>query len=355
MRVRSRRRPPRRGRGGPVPGRVPGREPPGNVTASPQPLLPVPAPAPTHRLQEARGGGGNGGVWRLRELGLDAPPHPPGTPGAVCLVQEGLEAQGRWAAETLSAPSPQAWREGLEVTGGDCQGFGWRPPRRIYDREETEWVRPRTRVSEVKPGREAGSLARSPDGAATRRGVSLGLGGRWGRGLGLTAGWDRNCRAGREQVTGRDAQGCRCLPNVGLWRRWGGRPAGRGPSGAPWGPAGKGRGNPGGRSAGSPNECSGIDWQRRTAGRRTVEAVVRPYRSGLLPSALCVTCLSCSYPCSVQPKVAFRGGANRCWNLQCGRQQSTNRCLQQRCWRGSPSFYDWAKQIAGLFLRSALC
>lgn len=65
---------------------------------------------------------------------------------------------------------------------------------------------------------------------------------------------------GAEQVTGRDAQVAAASPTSGR----GGAEAeagGEGPSGAPWGPAGKRRGNPGDRSAGSPNECSGIGFR----------------------------------------------------------------------------------------------
>lgn len=119
--------PPRR-RGGPVPGRVPGREPlVGNVTplpASPSRFLPphphTPAPG------SARGGGGNGGV-RVEGAGPRRPASIP-VPQELCLVQEGLGGPWRWSCgEPPSAPSPPGLREGLEVTGGDCQGFGWRP------------------------------------------------------------------------------------------------------------------------------------------------------------------------------------------------------------------------------------
>lgn len=82
--------PPRTGRGGPVLGRVPDREPlVGNVTASPQPLPPSSCPR-THRPApgSARGGGNSGGV-RVEGAGPRRPPLIP-VPQELCLVQEGL-------------------------------------------------------------------------------------------------------------------------------------------------------------------------------------------------------------------------------------------------------------------------
>lgn len=56
-----------------------------------------------------------------------------------------------------------------------------------------------------------------------------------------------------------------------------------------------------------------------------------------------MTCLSCSYPRFVQPKVAFRGGANRCWNLSADASSRLTDVFNSVMLTGSPSFYDCYK------------
>lgn len=49
------------------------------------------------------------------------------------------------------------------------------------------------------------------------------------------------------------------------------------------------------------------------------------------------------FPCSEQPKVAFRGSANRCWNLSVDTSSRLSDVFNSMMLTGSTSFYDCYK------------
>lgn len=50
-----------------------------------------------------------------------------------------------------------------------------------------------------------------------------------------------------------------------------------------------------------------------------------------------------AFPCPEQPKVAFRGGANRCWNLSVDTSSRLSDVFNSMMLTGSTSFYDCYK------------
>lgn len=98
------------------------------------------------------------------------------------------------------------------------------------------------------------------------------------------------------------------------------------------------RGKPGDGSAGPGIGVLGADSELSCANSGGATAVRRSGAGSALRDAS-----PASYPCLVQPKVAFRGGANRCWNLGADPSSRLTDVFNSVMLTGSTSFYDCYK------------